>query len=102
MRASKYNEMAGGVTYTSVDFYIRTDNGDVKFRTEDLAMEWACLINRAHDKVIATVVKKITFKMWTPDRRTVIENEVKEFPKSMRLFELYLANGYKTKGGKVI
>lgn len=100
-KKSKFKVLTDGTkTYTSFDFYVRTEGGDVKFRTEDLAMEIACLANRCSGKVIATVVKKITHSTWR--RKEKAEKEIMEMPKSTQLFEIYLANGYTTKSGRFI
>ncbi len=85
-------------TYQSIDFFVRTGNGDVKFRTEGLAIEWACRINKAAGKVLATTVRKVTFKKWV-NRNELVEDEVSEIERSKLLFETYLHFGYKTKGG---
>lgn len=103
---SKYREFGCGEDnnfqiYESVDFFIRAAGGDVKFRTEGLAMEWACRMNKAAGKVVATVVRKHRFKKWV-NRDELIEDTVIESEKSRELFETYLKHGYITKGGKEI
>lgn len=106
LRKSKYKEYgvekdANFQTYESTDFFIRTAGGDVKFRTEQLAMEWACMINKAAGEVVATVVKKIAFRKWV-NRDELVEDKVMEFEKSRSLFETYLKYGYTTKEGREI
>lgn len=92
--------IGGMETFVLVNFFVRTRGEDIKFRTEDLAMEIACLSNKSNKEVVAIVVKKI--KTITYKGGKLHDKVVQELPKSKQLFEVYLKTGYKTLSGKVI
>lgn len=48
-------------SYESVDFYVRTESGDIKFRTLSLARKTAIEMNKCVGKVVCRVVKKYTY-----------------------------------------
>ncbi len=97
-----YDEGGKKTTYNSTDFFVRTENGDVKFTTLKLARETAINSNKAMGKVVAWTVKKQINKMFNGKNEKISEN-IFEIEDSISTYDLILKyNGdvsyfYKTK-----